>query len=100
MPVSEKSPTFRVATAMPCERAIAAIWQSASGIGPAHTATRGGDFRIGAARAAVEGKDTVREAGSEHSFQSLPPIHPGAARGHDREAEAQLRLADRREVKA
>ena len=33
MPVSEKSPTFRVATAMPSERAIAAIWQSASGIG-------------------------------------------------------------------
>ena len=33
MPVSEESPTFRVATAMQREFAIAAIWQSAPGIG-------------------------------------------------------------------
>ena len=29
IPISSKSRTLRVATAMPCERAIAAIWQSA-----------------------------------------------------------------------
>ena len=33
MPESPKSRTLRVTTAMPREQAMAAIWQSASGIG-------------------------------------------------------------------
>ena len=53
-----KSRMFRVATAMPRECAIAAIWPSDCETG---RVASGGDFRIGAGRSAVEGQDPVLE---------------------------------------
>ena len=96
MPASAKSRTLRVTIAMPRERAMAAI---GFGHRPSHHPAGGGFLRIGSG-GTVEGKNAVGEAGAQHPLQSFRQSVASPPRRHDRKAEAQFRLADRRKVEA